>query len=170
MPLAIFQVVGGNVDPKPAVKCIVCGGPHTKLVNCKRLPLYVPGDKFLKLPRGVCKSCLYCGTATRYPNCHKGSKKWICAASKLNTLICSECPVVHKDVQAFFKAHHNGNLTIKENFALFSQTQKPRCVTTNNIQTQLSKNVTPNQYPIGKTTCLSEVINIKLKDGSIFRA
>ena len=126
-----------NVDHRKVVKCIVCGGPHSKLFNCKRLPLYVLGDNFKFVPRGVCKSYLYCGTTTRYLNCHKGTEKWICASSKLNVLICSQCPVIHKDIQAFFKAHHNANLTIKENFDLFLQTQKPRHVNTNNTITQV---------------------------------
>ena len=43
-------------------------------------------------------------------------------------------------------------------------------MTTNNTVTQGKKNVTINQCPIGKTTCLSEVVTVKLKDGSLFKA
>ena len=111
--------VDRNIDPRKVAKCIVCGGPHSKLFNCKKLPLYIPGDNFKFVPRGVCKSCLYCGTNSRYQNGHKGTEKWICASSKLNVLICGQCPVIHKDIQAFFKAHHNANLTIKENLTCF---------------------------------------------------
>ena len=43
-------------------------------------------------------------------------------------------------------------------------------MTTNNTLTQAKKNIPINQCTIGKTTCLSEIITVKLKDGSLFRA
>ena len=117
------QVPSGNgfIDPRKKVVCLICGGPHAKLYNCKRLPLYIPGDNFKFLPKAVCKLCLYCASNVKPPNCHKGTESFICSSSKVNKLICVKCPIVHTDFQQFFKSHHNPNLSIKQNLDLFQQ-------------------------------------------------
>ena len=149
----------------------MCNGPHSKLFNCKKLPLFIPGDNYQIVPKGVCRMCLYCRTNIKFPKCHRGNEKWICNSSKQNVLICAQCPVIHKEVQTFFKAHHNSNMNIKENFELFAQTQQPRRVATNKtmLGDKSKQNVTLNNCPIGQTSCLSEILSIKLKDGSIFK-
>ena len=115
--------------------------------------------------------CLYCGTDIKFPKCHQGTKKWICKSSKQNVLICAKCPVIHKEVQSFFNVHHNSNMSIRQNFELFSQTQQTRVVSNKTMYGAKSKatGITLNNCPIGQSSCLSEILSINLKDGSVFK-
>ena len=135
--------------------CVVCRGPYARLYNCQKLPQYIPGAKYEKLPKGVCGVCLYCATKIKPPACHKGDEKYICQSSKQNMLLCDKCPVVHKDMQNYFKSHHNSNMTIKQNFEMFIQTNKIGSNKTTYIAKNKLTRMRLNNCPIGQVSCPS---------------
>jgi len=51
-----------------------------------------------KLPKSVCKKCLRCDLTAKDPKHCRDKAKYICTASKLNWLICSQCER-HKENQ-----------------------------------------------------------------------
>ena len=167
------QGVDGFTGSKQTDKgCVICNGKHIKLYNCKHLPKFIPGKTVKPLPKDVCDKCLYCSIPR---NCHKGNESFICKTSGVNQLLCSKCPVIHQTLQAFFKSHHNSDLTIAQNMALFKETLKPKTqtnsaiISASKITPKQSDKVLLNECPLGQTTCLSEVIRIKQKDGEIVR-
>ena len=49
-------------DNRKRCKCRLCEGPHTNLVFCPKLPLYIPsGKKSVTLPEVLCTICLFTG-------------------------------------------------------------------------------------------------------------
>ena len=51
-----------DTDNRKRKSCTICNGPHTNLVYCPQLPMFVPvGNSSKAIPRGLCKVCLFAG-------------------------------------------------------------------------------------------------------------
>ena len=118
-------------DNRKRFSCTICEGPHSNLVFCPRLPMYIPSGKgSVTLPRGICKYCLYTGFKDA-SNCrHNAVHSWrrsYCTAGDMHYMLCPTCPR-HQLAQSWWKQHHNPQMGFK------NYTQIVNDLTFNNVQ------------------------------------
>ena len=111
------------IDNKKRRRCQLCREPHTNLVFCKKLPLYIPiGGNVEPVPPAVCKLCLYTGFDNGQNCRHAPNNLWkksYCPANKTHYMLCDMCPQ-HGPGHSWWKEHHNPQLGFKNYTQLIS--------------------------------------------------
>ena len=91
----------------------LCEGPHTNLVFCPKLPLYIPsGNKSVTLPEGLCTICLFTGFEQGINCRHNNVSLWrrsYCSNGRMHYMLCPSCPR-HEVTQSWWRQYYNGQL------------------------------------------------------------
>ena len=83
-----------DTDNRKRKSCTICNGPHTNLVYCPRLPMFVPAGNISKaIPRGLCKVCLFTGFTEGFNYRHSTVSSW--KKSYCESEGCIICSVEH---------------------------------------------------------------------------
>ena len=145
------------------------------LASCKKLKTFLPiSGKSPAFPKELCKTCLFTGPDhNQTHDMNTWINKVVCPKSKLHALLCPDATCDHKSLQDYFRNHFNPTKGLR-NFTDFNRPNtNARTPQVSNHAMKLSHacnmKMTLNNALIGSTTCMSEVLSVRLEDNTILK-
>ena len=89
----------------------------------------------------------------------------VCQKSKMHSLICPDTECDHKPLQDYFRNNYDPAQGLK-NFSQFKHNNRAPQVSNHAVRLKHTPNIkmTLNNSLVGSTTCLSEIVSVKLED------
>ena len=91
--------------------------------------------------------------------------KVVCPKSNIHVQLCPVASCDHKSIQDYFRSHFDPSKGLK-NFSNFNTTARTPQVSNHAVKLKHSCNIkmTLNNALVGSTTCMSEILSVKLED------
>ena len=161
--------------PRQNYPCLVCQQTgHSNLIECPRLPEFIPSQNATSIHANICKLCL-ATTFYNTANCkHRYAGNYfdfLCQTSNMNFLLCNRCPG-HSASHTYFKTQHDPSKGFN-NYVELKQRIGARNVIVNLIRPSISgqsmaarfsNNIKLNDTGIGMAACPSELVHVQLEN------